>query len=78
MSRSKHEPSGHTPTTLPRDDLEDDPGIGASKGTTISGEDPHILREDGVNTEEGDAPNDTDATGAPTPLRREKDHVKRP
>jgi hypothetical protein len=44
--------------------LEDDPGIGASRGTTMAGEDPHILREDGENTEEGDAANDTDATGA--------------
>lgn len=76
MTSSKHDPSGHTPTSLPRDDLEDDPAIGASRGTTISGEDPHILREDGVNTEEGDVGEDADATGAPTPLRREKDHVK--
>jgi hypothetical protein len=76
MSSSKHQQSGHTPTTLPRDDLVDDPAIGASRGTTISGEDPHILREDGANTEEGDAPNDADATGAPTPLRFQKDHPK--
>jgi hypothetical protein len=76
MSSSKHDPSGHTPTTLPLDDLEDDPAIGASRGTTISGEDPHILREDGANTEEGDAANDADATGAPTPLRFQKDHPK--
>jgi hypothetical protein len=77
MSSSKHDPSGHTPTTLPRDDLEDDPGIGASRGTTISGEDPYILREDAANTEEGDAPNDADATGAPTPIERQRDHPKR-
>ncbi|MDB5416875.1 MAG: hypothetical protein JWP50_294 [Phenylobacterium sp.] len=77
MTSSKHSLSGHTPTTLPRDDLQDDPAIGASKGTTISGEDPHILREDGANTEEGDAANDADATGAPTPLRRQRDHVKK-
>ena len=44
MSSSKHSPSGHTPTTLPRDDLEDNPGVGSSKGTTISGEDPHLLQ----------------------------------
>jgi len=65
MTSSKHSPSGHTPTTLPRDDLEDNPGIGASKGTTISGEDPHIMQ--GENTDEGDVENDTDATGAITP-----------
>jgi hypothetical protein len=76
MTRSEHDLSGHTPTTLPRDDLMEDPGIGASKGTTISGEDPHILREDAANTEEGDAPNDADAAGAPTPLGRERDHPK--
>lgn len=77
MTTSKHDLSGHTPTSLPRDDLEDDPAIGASKGTTISGEDPHILREDGVNTEPGDAANDADAAGSPTPLERQKDHIKK-
>ena len=75
MSSSKHPSSGHIPTT--RDDLQDDPAIGASRGTTMAGEDPHILREDGANTEEGDAPHDADAAGAPTPLERQKDHVKK-
>ncbi|MFN3521862.1 MAG: hypothetical protein ACK4YQ_06410 [Phenylobacterium sp.] len=70
MSTSKHSPSGHTPTTLPRDDLEDNPAIGASKGTTIAGEDPHILQ--GENTEEGDVENDADAAGAPTPQKRHR------
>lgn len=70
MTRSKHSPSGHAPTTLPRDDLEDNPGIGASKGTTISGEDPEVL--EGENTYEGDVENDTDATGAITPQRRHR------
>jgi hypothetical protein len=65
MSSAKHPLSGHTPDPLPRDDLEDNPGIGASKGTTIAGEDPEILQ--GENTDEGDVENDTDATGAPTP-----------
>jgi hypothetical protein len=68
---SKHPPSGHTPTTLPRDDLQDNPAIGAGRGTTIAGEDPHIL-SDGENTEEGDVANDADATGAPTPLERHR------
>lgn len=67
---SKHAPSGHTPTTLPRDDLEDNPAIGSSRGTTMAGEDPHILTEDGENTEEGDVGADADATGAPTPMER--------
>jgi hypothetical protein len=78
MSSSKHPLSGHTPNPPPRDDLEDDPAIGSSKGTTIAGEDPHILREGAANTEEGDAANDADATGAPTSLDRQKDHVKKP
>ena len=73
MTTSKHSPSGHTPTTLPRDDLKDNPGIGASRGTTIAGEDPHILQ--GENTDEGDVQNDADATGAPTPM--EKHRTKR-
>ena len=70
MTKSKHSPSGHTPTTLPRDDLKDNPGIGASKGTTISGEDPEIL--EGENTYEGDVENDADATGAITPQERHR------
>ena len=69
---SKHAESGHTPTTLPRDDLADNPGIGSSRGTTMAGEDPHILTDDGENTEEGDVGNDTDATGAPTPIERHR------
>lgn len=64
MSTSKHFPPGQTPR--PRDDLQDDPGIGAARGTTIAGEDPHIL------TEEGDVGNDADATGAPTPIERRR------
>jgi hypothetical protein len=72
MSTSKHPAPGRA--VPPRDDLETDPGIGASRGTTISGEDPHILRDEGVNTEEGDVGNDADATGAPTPIERQRDH----
>jgi hypothetical protein len=72
MSTSKHPPAGEAQPL--RDDLEDDPGIGASRGTTISGEDPHILRQDGENTEEGDVDNDTDATGAPTPIEQQRSH----
>jgi hypothetical protein len=72
MSTSKHAQSGHTPTSLPRDDLQDNPGIGASRGTTIAGEDPHILTDEGANTEEGDVGNDADALGRPTPPERHR------
>ena len=58
MSTSKHPAPGKA--RPPRDDLETDPAIGASRGMTIAGEDPHILRQDGENTEEGDVGNDTD------------------
>jgi len=70
MTTSKHPLSGHEPQKLSRDDLEDDPQIGASRGTTMAGEDPHIL--DGENTDEGDVQNDADATGAPTPIERHR------
>jgi hypothetical protein len=72
MSTSKHPAPGHA--VPPRDDLESDPGIGAARGTTIAGEDPHILRDDGENTEEGDVANDTDANGAVTPDSRGRTH----
>ena len=66
MSTSKHSASGHAPTTTTRDNLKDSPGISASRGTTIAGEDPHILTDDGDDTEQGDVENNADATGAPT------------
>ena len=66
MTKSKH-PRHAKP---PRDDLKDNPAIGASRGTTIAGEDPHILQ--GENTDEGDVQNDADATGAPTPIERHR------
>ena len=70
MSTSKHPAPG---TAIPpRDDLETDPGIGASRGTTIAGEDPHILRDEGENTEEGDVGNDADAAGAPTAMKKHR------
>lgn len=72
MSTSKHFESGHTPTPPTRDDLEDSPGIGSSRGTTMSGEDPHILTDDGANTEEGDVGEDTDALGSPTANERHR------
>jgi hypothetical protein len=68
----KHPRSGHTPTTLPANDLDCDPGIGSSKGTTISGEDPHILA--GENTSEGDVENDTTPQGGVNPDQRGRSH----
>jgi hypothetical protein len=70
MSTSKHPAPGEA--RPPRDDLETDPGIGASQGTTIAGEDPHILRDDGENTEEGDVANDADALGQPTAQKKHR------
>ncbi len=70
MSTSKHPAPGAAQP--PRDDLRDDPGIGASRGTTMAGEDPDILREDGENTEEGDVASDADALGRPTPLEQHR------
>jgi hypothetical protein len=69
---SKHPPSGKTPDPLPADDLDCDPGIGSSKGTTISGEDPHILA--GENTSEGDVENDTTPSGGVDPNQRQRTH----
>lgn len=68
MSTSKHPAPGRA--TPPRDDLETNPAIGASKGTTIAGEDPHI--DMGENTVEGDVENDADASGAPTPQSKHR------
>jgi hypothetical protein len=69
---SKHPLSGHEPDPLPADDEDCDPGIGASKGTTISGEDPHILA--GENTVEGDVDNDTTPAGGVDPNQRGRSH----
>lgn len=69
MSTSKHPAPGEANPF--RDDLQDDPGIGASRGTTIAGEDPHILREDGENTEEGDVGENAEAHGG---ISRQRKH----
>ena len=63
---SKHPPSGETPPL--RDDLKDNPGIGQSKGTTISGENPSFAS--GENTVEGDVANDTTPQGGIDPDQR--------
>lgn len=46
--------------TLTRDDLEQSPGIGQSKGTFATGIPPEEI--EGENTSEGDVENDTTAT----------------
>jgi uncharacterized protein len=70
MTTSKHSPSGHTPTTLPHDDLEDNPGIGSSKGTTMAGEDAELI--EGENTVEGDIENDVMRGGGIDPNQRSR------
>ncbi|HYF53820.1 MAG TPA: hypothetical protein VEA41_06145 [Salinarimonas sp.] len=56
------------PKDRPRDDLVDDPGIGRSKGSFATGEDPRTL--DGASTFEGDTENQVDdRTGAVNPDR---------
>ena len=79
MSASKHPQSGHTPTTLPVDDLECDPGIGRSAGSTMSGVGKRDLREnqdleDGENTVEGDVENDVTPQGGIDPEQRGRSH----
>ena len=53
------------PEDRPRSDLDVDPGIGSSKGTTMSGEDPRNL--DGGSTFEGDVMNQTSREGGVDP-----------
>jgi hypothetical protein len=52
----------------PPDDLERNPGIGQSKGTFATGEDPQLIA--GENTVEGDIGNDTTPQGG---VRRDHD-----
>jgi hypothetical protein len=57
---SKHEKSrGESPFTS---DLDRNPGIGQSKGSFATGEDPELL--EGENSAQGDVDNDADAQGA--------------
>ena len=56
-------------TTTPTDaDLKGNPGIGTSKGMTMSGGDPESLA--GANTQEGDVANDTTPQGGVDPNQR--------
>jgi hypothetical protein len=63
MSTSKHPKT--RPGEAPRDDIEDNPGIGASKGTNAGKGDPELIRGD--NTFEGDVENDTNPQGGVDP-----------
>ncbi len=61
MSTNKHLKT-RTPTDA---DLDGNPGIGQSKGTTITGEDPDIIAAD--STVEGDVENETTPQGGVDP-----------
>lgn len=65
MSGNKHDV---TPDVTPRDDLEANPGIGTSKGTWGTGEDPEDI--EGDNTVEGDVMNDVTPAGGVDPDQR--------
>ena len=60
------------PKDRPRSDLEVDPGIGRSKGSFGTGEDPRDL--DGGSTFEGDTENQTDAQGGVNPRRMPREN----
>ncbi len=61
MTSSK-QPKTRVPTDA---DLKNNPGIGASKGTTMSGEDPGEIAAD--STFEGDVENETNREGGVDP-----------
>ena len=63
MGTSKHLKT--RPGEAPRDDLADNPGIGASKGMNIGKGDPELI--EGENTFEGDVENDTTPQGGVDP-----------
>jgi hypothetical protein len=63
MSTSKHPRS--RPGDAPRDDLEDSPGIGTTKGVTAGKGDPDLV--EGENTFEGDVENDATPQGGIDP-----------
>ena len=63
MTTSKHGKS--QPGEAPRDDLEDNPGIGTSKGVRAGKGDPRLI--EGDSTFEGDVENDTNPLGGVDP-----------
>lgn len=68
MASAKHPLSGHEPEPFPADDLDCNPGIGSSRGTTMAGEDPDLI--EGENTIEGDVGNDSGLGGGIDPEQR--------
>lgn len=67
MTGTKHQKGGR----VPADDLENDPGIGQSKGSFMTGVDPQEIK--GENTVVGDAENDSTANdGVP---EEEREHT---
>jgi hypothetical protein len=62
---SKHPKTN--PDERPRSDLDVDPGIGRSKGSSMAGVDPRDL--DGGSTFEGDVENQTNREGGVDPNR---------
>lgn len=74
MTKHKHPRSGHAPNTLPADDLTCNPGIGASRGATLSGAGDLGADEleDGENTFEGDVENDVTPQGGINPEQRSR------
>jgi hypothetical protein len=66
MTSTKHE-KGDSPFT---DDLDRNPGIGQSKGTFSTGDDPQSIA--GENTVEGDSENDSTANDGVPQEERER------
>ncbi|MDO9637025.1 MAG: hypothetical protein Q7J44_00620 [Pseudotabrizicola sp.] len=67
MTSNKHPKSDKTVGADHRDDLENDPGIGCSKGRFAMTNEPPL---EGENTFEGDVKNDTTAQGGVDPEQR--------
>lgn len=63
MSTSKHQKA--RPGEAPRDDLQENPGIGTSRGVFGAKGDPEMI--EGENTFEGDVENDTTPQGGIDP-----------
>lgn len=66
MSTSKHPKSG--PGDAPRDDLEDNPGIGTARGASAGKGNFDLI--EGENTFEGDVDNDPNPQGGVDPRHR--------
>ncbi len=66
MSTTKHPKA--QPGETPRDDLEDNPGIGTTKGVIAGKGDPELVA--GENTFEGDVDNDPNPQGGIDPSHR--------